>query len=372
MPVLSGDIGTRIPSVERIAVLRANALGDYLFAVPALDALRAAYPRSEIVLLGADWHHRLLTGRPGPVDRVVPVPPSPGINDPHGEATEDPAKLAAFFMRMKAEQFDLAVQMHGGGRNSNPFVRRLGARCSAGLRAPDAAPLERNLPYVYYQHEIVRLLEVVGLVGAGPVSLEPTIALTRDDVQEADEALGRRGEPFVVLHPGATDPRRRWPADRFAAVGDALWTAGLSVVVSGSGAEAPLVAEVMARMSAPATPLVDAVGIGGLAAVCARSRLVVSNDTGPRHLAQAVGTPTVAVYWCGNLVTAGPLTRRRHRPHISWTVHCPVCHASCVGTGDDAGRCGHDPSFVASVPVAPVVADALELARPGGPAGPLG
>src|SRR5439155_12340988 len=59
------------PGVEKIAVLRANALGDFIFALPALDALRAAYPAAELVLLGAPWHARLLTGRPGPVDRAV-------------------------------------------------------------------------------------------------------------------------------------------------------------------------------------------------------------------------------------------------------------------------------------------------------------
>jgi len=73
-------VGTRVPEVEKIAVLRANALGDYLFCLPALESLRAAYPQAEIVLLGAPWHSRFLTGRSGPVrNRVVVVPALPGI-----------------------------------------------------------------------------------------------------------------------------------------------------------------------------------------------------------------------------------------------------------------------------------------------------
>ena len=65
----------RVPGVRRIAVLRANAIGDFIFTLPALEALRAAYPQAEIVLLAKKWHAAFLRGRPGPVDRVVAVPP---------------------------------------------------------------------------------------------------------------------------------------------------------------------------------------------------------------------------------------------------------------------------------------------------------
>ncbi|HWC26403.1 MAG TPA: hypothetical protein VG474_07465, partial [Solirubrobacteraceae bacterium] len=66
--------GDRVPGVRRIAVLRANGLGDVVFTLPALDALRAAYPEAEITLLATELHRDLLSDRPAPVDRVVPVP----------------------------------------------------------------------------------------------------------------------------------------------------------------------------------------------------------------------------------------------------------------------------------------------------------
>jgi ADP-heptose:LPS heptosyltransferase len=358
-----------VPGVRRIAVLRANALGDFLFAVPALDALRAAYPDSEIVLLGADWHADFLRGRPGPVDRVVPVPLSQGVRQPVGDEQEaSPAELDAFFARMRAEDFDLGVQMHGGGRYSNPFLRRVGARCTVGLRTADAEPLDRTMPYAYYQSEVLRFVELVGLVGAPPTLLEPAIDLVDRDRAEAERALAGLAGPLVALHPGATDERRRWPAEHFAAVGDGLAARGASVVVTGSGVEEPLVHEVIGLMRHPARPLVDAVTIGGLAGVYARCAVVVSNDTGPRHLAQAVGTATVGIYWCGNLINAGPLTRSRQRPHLSWTVHCPVCGRDCTEPELPAvhrGRgCEHDASFVASVAPDAVLADALDLVHP--------
>jgi ADP-heptose:LPS heptosyltransferase len=359
--------GSWQPRIGKIAVLRANALGDYLLAVPALHALRAAYPAAEIVLLGMDWHASFLDGRPGPVDRVVPVPPSRGVREPVDGQVEDPVALAAFFDRMRAERFDLALQMHGGGRWSNPFLRRLGARCTAGFSTPDAEPLDLTVPYAFYQPEVLRFLELAALVGAPPVVLEPHIALTGRDDAEADAVLGplAGAGPLAALHPGATDGRRRWPPEHFAAVGDGLAGAGVRVLVTGSEVERRVVDEVVRRMRHPATPLVDAVSIAGLAAVYARCAVVVSNDTGPRHLAAAVGAATVGIYWCGNLINAGPLTRTRHRPHLSWTVHCPVCGLNCTEPELPAlhsGRgCPHDESFVASVAPDAVLADALDL-----------
>ncbi|HEX6497636.1 MAG TPA: glycosyltransferase family 9 protein [Micromonosporaceae bacterium] len=359
--------GALVEDVKKIAVLRANALGDYIFALPALEALRAAYPDAEIVLLGAPWHERFLTGRPGPVDRVLTVPPVPGVRGPGpGESAHDAWRDVD---RLRDERFDIAIQLHGGGRYSNPLVTALGARVTAGLRAPDAPAPHRWIRYEYYQPEVFRYLEVVGLVGARPVTYTPRLALTGEDHEQARRALPpelhRASGPRVVLHPGATDARRRWPAERFAAVGDALARLGAHVLVTGTPPERDLVEQVVATMDAPATALVGALSIGGLAALFAGSALVVSNDTGPVHVAEAVGCPTVGLYWVGNLINGAPPYRARHRPLISWTIHCPVCGADCTRDlyphrGGGQG-CAHQPSFVADIPVAEVRDAAVDL-----------
>jgi hypothetical protein len=101
-----------VKDVRKLAVLRANALGDYLVSLPAILALRAAYPAAEMVLLGAGWHAGLLAGRPGPVDRCLAVPPTAGVRD--DRPPSPPATVDRFFARMRAERFDLAVQLQGG------------------------------------------------------------------------------------------------------------------------------------------------------------------------------------------------------------------------------------------------------------------
>lgn len=354
--------GKVVPGVERIAVLRANALGDFIFALPALDALDAAYPEAEIVLLGRPWHAEFLEGRPGPVDRVVVVPggshPDAGAGKPLGDAVWLAASAderVDFARRMRAERFDLAVQLHGGGRNSNPFLLELGARHTVGLRTPDAAPLDASVPYVYYQQEVARSLEVAALVGATPLTIEPRLALTERDVREAGEVIGDE-EGFVVVHPGAVDPRRRWRADGFAAVADALVSDGWRVLATGTQEERRIVDAVTDAMQRPSTSLAGKTTLHALAGILGRARVVVANDTGVLHLAAALGVPTVGIYWCGNLVNGGPLTRARHRPVLGWTLHCAVCGIDCT-----RGRCTHEPSFVADAPVDEVLDAARSL-----------
>ncbi|MBO0869680.1 MAG: glycosyltransferase family 9 protein [Micromonosporaceae bacterium] len=360
--------------IQRIAVLRANAVGDFVFALPALAALRAAYPHAEITLLGAPWHAGFLRDRPGPIDRVVVVPPLPGIRDPAaGEAApsgseEAPSTRAAFFTRAMAYRFDLAIQLHGGGRHSNPFVAGLGARLTCGLRSPDAPPLDRWVRYVYYQPEVFRYLEVVELVGAAPVTYRPALELTEQDRVEVKRLLGEADRPRVVLHPGASDPRRRWPVERFSTVGDALAQAGAQVLVTGVAAERDLVEGVVAGMRGPARALVDEVSLGGLAALFSTCAVVVGNDSGPVHLAEAVGAGTVGLYWIGNFINGAPATRTRHRPMISWRLNCPECGRDCTRDlypARPGEGCAHRLSFVDDIPAEEVREAALELLSAG-------
>jgi ADP-heptose:LPS heptosyltransferase len=346
----------KVPGVCKIAVLRANGLGDYIFTLPALEALRAAYPHAEIVLLGKQWHKDFLTGRPGPIDRVIVIPSAHGVNEVAG-VEEEPAKLEHFFTEMKKEQFDLALQLQGGGRYSNPFLLRLGARVTAGLKTPDAEPLDRWIPYIYFQREIVRFLEVVSLVGAAPVELEPRLSLLEEDIIEAQKVVPATSKPIVALHPGAGDPQRRWPAVKFAAVGDALVKAGAHVVVIGAGEEEQKILEaVIDNMQTEAQNLWNRLTLGGLTGLLSRCRVLISNDSGPLHLAQAVGTATVGIYIGFNMINAAPFTRLRHRPIISWQVTCPVC-----GIDRSQQECEHRPSFVANIPTENVLEQALDL-----------
>lgn len=358
----------RLGEVRRIAVLRAGGLGDLLLALPAIRALEECYPEAEITLLGTAAAGELLGARPGAPHRFAVLPPIPGVGVPAADSV-DPRAVQRFVREMREQRFDIAVQLHGGGRYSNPLVAGLRARCSAGPSAADAIALDRSIDYVYAQHEVLRWSEVAALVGAVPSVAGPALELTAAEAA----ARGNRGrQPTVVIHPGASDPRRRWPVGCFAEVATQLVAAGVAVRLVGSGdADAAACAEIASAV-APADrgrnsveDLSGRLALPELATVLAGADVMVGNDSGPRHLAEALGARTVSVFWCGNLINAGPFGRARHRVQVSWTTECPVCGRECVRTDAGAERCPHDVSFVGDVPVEAVgrdVARMLELA----------
>lgn len=353
-----GPVLEKFDDVSRIAVLRGGGLGDLIFAIPAMAALKAAYPGAAITLLGTPIHQALIAATQSPVDEVRVLPFAEGVRP--GE--EDPGGLEHFFAEMRERQFDLAVQLHGGGRYSNPFLLRLGARHTVGARTADATSLERTVPYLYYQHEPLRALEVAGFAGAFPVDLEARL-LPADGADALPPGLDELpSQPLVVLHPGATDPRRRWPAARFAELAAASAADGCRVVVVGDESERPLAERVVELAgSGSVSSLAGALDMGGLVGLLSRSAVVVGNDSGPRHLAQALGVPTVGIFWAGNVINAGALGRSLHRIHASWVTTCPVCGIDVTEVGWTAPRCTHDESVVATVGVREVHDDVRNL-----------
>jgi Glycosyltransferase family 9 (heptosyltransferase) len=246
------------------------------------------------------------------------------------------------------------------------------------------------------------LLEIAALVGAAQVRLGPELAVTQADRQAAAAVLARAqraaarraelakpeslsgllaataatarhapapdlpaaaasaaaasGPPLVLLQPGSSDPRRCWPAASFAAVGNALAGMGARIAVNGTAEEAPLVRRVIRALHAPAIDLSGKLDLGGLCGLIERAACVVSNDTGPLHLALALGTPGVGIFWLTNLVDGGPLRPSLLRAALSLRQECPVC-----GLPNLRQRCSHDVSFVADVRVEQVVHMAQEV-----------
>ena len=181
---MTGASHGTVPNVRKILALRPNAVGDFVFSLPALHALRDAYPAAEICYVGKQWHHDFLSGRPGPIDRVVVAPPIPGVGA-HPRAEVSQHAVDAFVDAMRREGFDLAVQMFGGGRYSNPFIKRLGARVTIGARTPDAALLDRWIAYGDFNNRRLELLEIVALAGAVQWRAQRELQVTDEDRVEA-------------------------------------------------------------------------------------------------------------------------------------------------------------------------------------------
>ena len=343
--------------VRKIAVLRPSAVGDFMFCLPALQALKHSYPEAEIVYLGLPWHAEFLAARPGPIDRTIVIPPIAGMNAALG-ASDMPA-TEAFLSAMRSEHFDIALQMYGGGRYANPLVRQMEARLTVGMRTPDAAPLDRCVAHGGVVNRRLQLLEVAALAGAKAWPMKRQLLATSTDRQLAARLVPPSpGQRLVLVQPGASDARRRWPARRYAAVADALVEEGALVAINGSPAEAGVVGAAIAAMRYPAVDLSGKASLSALCGLLDRAALMISNDTGPLHMALALGRPCVGIYWFTNLIESAPLCQHGHRAALSTRVNCPVC-----GMENTATRCEHDVSFVDDVPLEEVTALAIALFR---------
>ena len=320
------------PEVRRVALVRLRVgLGDLLCSVPALRRLKEERPDVHLTMI--TWPEMAdVVARTGGVDDLLPFPGIEGIP----ERPADPAGWAPFLAAARDRRFDLALQVYGDRPAANRVAAGLGARLVGGFAPTGWQPPEEqrslHLRYPVHLHEAerhLRLLEHLGLPPGGPPRME--FPVTPADEAEHAVTLERhalRPGRYAVLHPGASAPTRRWPVERFAAVGDELAADGLSVVVTGVPGERDISAAVTAAMRAPAVDLTGATGLGGLAALLRDAAVLVGNDTGSAHLAAAVGAASVTVFLAGDPVRwahRGP----RHRTAAADVPCAPCPHLRC-------------------------------------------
>jgi ADP-heptose:LPS heptosyltransferase len=310
---------------RRIAVFRALHLGDLLLAVPALRWLRAGFPDAEMTFVGLPWAASFVGRFRHYLDRFVEFGGYPGIE----EVEVSPERSARFLAEQRAYGYDLVIQMHGSGRTSNPCVLAFGGRVTVGYYEEEAPPgLTLGAPYPADEPEIVRNIGLAGMLGCPDRGLRLEFPLSDGDRTEATallRPLARPDRPRIGLHAGASRPSRRWPAERFAALGDELVRRfGAQIVLTGGPAEMATVREVADRMAAQPLILAGETSLGGLAALIAELDLFVSNDTGPAHLACAVDTPSVTIFGPGDHARWAPLDGDRH-PTVRRPVECSPC-----------------------------------------------
>jgi ADP-heptose:LPS heptosyltransferase len=288
--------------VSRLVVLRALGLGDLLTAVPALRALARAFPDHERILLAPAALEPLVALLGDAVDTVIDTAGARGLPDRLPGAT--PRRPV------------VAVNLHGRGPQSTDLLRAIAPRrlIAFGIQAR----------WREDEHETVRWCRLLAAAGipADPGDLD------------IDAPPGPAPHPgATVIHPGASAPARRWPAERWAEVARAV--PGPVVVTAGPGEER------LARTVADASgaPVVAGAGLGALAALVAGAARVLCADTGVAHLATALGTPSVVLFGPTSPARWGPpADRPRHR--VLWAGR---------GKGDANGA-APDPGLLALQP----------------------
>lgn len=284
----------RLPSLRKVVLLRASRIGDFLCATPALRALRKRLPDAQISMITLPLLHDLAR-RLSSLDQVWSFPGFPGI----AEQLFDARKAVHLFQQAQRERFDLAIQMQGTGVYSNPFVLLLGARATAGFVRPGDSPglLDAALSYPHHLHEIRCVLALSEFLGAPSVGEEMEFPLTQLERTQALAFLTRYPRPWIGLHPSSRDPARRWPLDCYASLAENLLDRQNGTIFIFGDAEAkPAGQFLVQRLKERCLDLTGRVSLTTLGALIEQISLLITNDSGPAHIAYALGTPTVTLF----------------------------------------------------------------------------
>jgi lipopolysaccharide heptosyltransferase I len=316
---------------EQILVIRLSALGDVLFTLPAVEALRRARPAAAIDWLVEDRAASLLDLYPGIRRRIV-----------WRRSERSPAALARHVGALRATRYDCVLDFQGNlksgahallarGRRKLGFDRRSSREASWLLRRERVAAPPGPLHRVEQSLALARALEpgVAAEAQAPPLVVPPA---SRDFAERAWRDLALGDAPLVVLHPGTSKfgAFKRWAPDRFAHVADLLASKlGARTLVTWGPGEEELARGVVDATKAGGCALAPRTGsLSDLAALLARASLVIGSDSAALHLAAFLGTPVVALY--------GPKDPRLYGPRFApmrvvhtWLPCSPCTRRTC-------------------------------------------
>ena len=337
---------------RNVLAVRLDNLGDVLMTTPALAAIRHVLPGARLTLLGSR-SARVLAPHLAIVDEVMSYD-APWVRGPRGTLADD----RRFIDDLAAREFHAAVIFTVCTQSALPAA----AMCRlAGIPLRLAHCRENPYDLLTHwvgdlevvrdgmRHEVERQRALVRSVGFDAPSDRLLLNLREADVSSVRHKLRMSGihpgSPFVVMHPGATAASRRYPPGRFGQAADLLTDiAGVPTVFAGDGDDVALVEAARAGMSTASCSLAGELTFGELAALIAEADVLVCNNSGPAHVAAALGTPVVVLY---------ALTNPQHTP---WGVPsavlshdvpcrnclksvCPQVHHAClmqIGPGDVA------------------------------------
>jgi lipopolysaccharide heptosyltransferase II len=335
-------------AARRVVAVRLDNMGDVLMATPALAAVHDSLPGVQLTLLASPSGAALAPHLPM-VDEVMSFD-APWVKcGADADPADAPRRTAALIERMAERRFDAAIIFTTCTQSALPAAMachlagiplRL-AHCREnpyGLLS-DWVP-ETDVLADGMRHEVERQLALVAAVGMTPRDDGLVFRLLPRDAQLLKARLAALGvdieRPFVVVHAGATAPSRRYPAARFGAAAETIAReTGCMVMFTGDAREAALIAEARAAMSVPSLSLAGELSLGELAVLIDRARVLVSNNTGPAHMAAALGTPVVDLYALTNpqhtpwRVPARVLNRDVPCRHCQKSV-CPQGHQLCL------------------------------------------
>jgi len=336
---MSGERGWQ--NANNILCVRLDSLGDVLMTSPAFRALKEG---------GTDRKITLLTSKSGgAIAPLIPEVNGTMIYDPPWMKASQPAQDSKAEFRMieqlKKYEFDAAVIFTTFSQSPLPaalmaFMADIPLRLAHCRENPyslltDWAPETDHFGQAEVRHEVRRQLDLVATVGSRTTNESISLQVSPQALESARNWLAKigleLGKPWLVLHPGATAPSRRYPPQGFAKAAGTLASAyGFQVLFTGTEPEAELVETIRTSMEADSFSLVGELDLEEFSALLSQAPLLISNNTGPVHIAAAFGTPVVDLYALTN-----PQHTPWHVPHrtLFHDVACKFCYKSICPMG---------------------------------------
>lgn len=324
-------------AARNVLCVRLDYLGDVLMCTPAIRALKAGHPERRITLLTSPGAARAAPYLP--IDAVIDYA-APWLKASAGNSGEADC---AFIDYLRVQQFDAAVIFTTYSQSALPAAMlchlagiplRL-AHCRENPYQLLSDWVPETEPEKQVRHEVRRQLDLVAAIGCRGGDERLSFALRQADCESVAAMLAEQGidrsSPWVLMHPGASAASRRYPARHWSALTALIARRhGWPMVLSGSVDEAPLIDDIMRDGAGIMHSMAGRLDLGQLAALIATAPVIVSNNTGPAHIAAALGTPIVDLY---------ALTNPQHTPWqvasrvLYHDVPCRNCYKSVCPQG---------------------------------------
>jgi ADP-heptose:LPS heptosyltransferase len=343
MNVIDLQVDAQWQEARRVLAVRLDNLGDVLVTTPAIHAIRESLPGAALTLLASPIGAQVGQLNPD-IDQVI-VHSAPWM-DPWSRLPLDPARESRAITRLSEGCYDAAVIFTSFRQSPLPaaymcYLAGVPLRLAASIDGPGSLLTTRHRHPERMMHEVERGLDLVAAVGMRASDDRLVLRVPQGAREEiAGFADGER--PLIVVHPGCSMPARTYPWEMYAKVIDTLVRdLHARVVVTGADDERPLVDTIFAHVDPlTRTNVVAVAGSLAFPAFCAlieAADLVVTNNTGPMHMAAALGTPVVALFALTNPPEQWGPWRVPHR--MLWhEVPCRLCYSRVCPTTHDCLR----------------------------------
>ncbi|MDP2913138.1 MAG: lipopolysaccharide heptosyltransferase II [Candidatus Omnitrophota bacterium] len=279
---------------KNILIIRLDKMGDVILSTPVIKTMREAFPNSRITFMVRPYTRQIVEGNPY-LDEVL-------VYDKDRHANSITANMK-FILKLRRKKFDLALILHPTGR-THILMFLAGIPERVGYDKKWGFLLTKRIPHnkqFGLKHEMDYTLDLVRYIGIKPGSRSLYISKNEECEKMVDGQFARSGikdtDIVIAINPGASCPSRRWNTENFARVADGLVLKyNAKVIIIASQNDKALGDDIASKMEAGCLNLSGKTTISDIASILRRIRLFISNDSGPVHIACAVGAPVVVIF----------------------------------------------------------------------------